>query len=162
MTLGRADLVMDLRPEPSGEIHLMQYLMQRLVILANAVGAVPLGAWWREPDRGLLATPENTYRAAFRGRAIGFKGCFCAREDQVGPLNQGFTPTDVEINSATSLLEAYKQGIAERAAAVRWEDRIIDRGAAAQAQDVLELAATCAAKDDAKAAAFEQLAEPHP
>ena len=162
MTLGRADLVMDLRPEPSGEIHLMQYLMQRLVILANAVGAVPLGAWWREPDRGLLATPENTYRAAFRGRAIGFKGCFCVREDQVGPLNQGFTPTDVEINSATSLLEAYKQGIAERAAAVRWEDRIIDRGAAAQAQGVLELAAACAAKDDAKTAAFEQLAEPHP
>ena len=35
LTLGRADLVMDLRPEPSGEIHMMQYLMQRLI---NAVG----------------------------------------------------------------------------------------------------------------------------
>jgi citrate lyase beta subunit len=27
LTLGRAELVMDLRPEPSGEIHLMQYLI---------------------------------------------------------------------------------------------------------------------------------------
>ena len=36
LTLGRADLVMDLRPEPSGEIHLYQYLMQRLVMAANA------------------------------------------------------------------------------------------------------------------------------
>ena len=43
LTLGRADLVMDLRPEPSGEIHLYQYLMQRLVVVANAAGVTPLG-----------------------------------------------------------------------------------------------------------------------
>lgn len=156
LTLGRADLVMDLRPEPSGEIHLMQYLMQRLVTLAHAVGAVPLGAWWREPDRGLLATPENTYRAAFKGRAIGFKGSLCVRENQVAPLNQGFTPTDVEIGNARSLLEAHERGIAEGASAVRWEDRIIDRGTASQAQGLLDLAAACSAKDEAKATALEQ------
>lgn len=87
LTLGRADLVMDLRPEPSGEIHLMPYLMQRLVIVAGAAGVTPIGAWWRAPDRGLLATPENTRRAAARGRAIGFKGAMCLRADQVAPLN---------------------------------------------------------------------------
>ena len=160
LTLGRADLVMDLRPEPSGEIHLMQYLMQRLVTVANAAGVVPLGAWWREPDRGLLATPENTYRAAFRGRAIGFKGSLCVRENQVGPLNQGFTPTDVEISTARSLLEAYGRGIVEGAAAARWEDRIIDRGTAAQARYLLDLAVACSAKDEAKSAALEQRVKP--
>lgn len=91
MTLGRADLVMDLRPEPCGEIHLMTYLMQRLIMIAGAVGATPLGAWWRAPDRGLLATPENTYAAALRGRAIGFKGAMCLRANQVEPLRSGFT-----------------------------------------------------------------------
>ena len=91
LTLGRADLVMDLRPEPSGEIHLMLYLMQRLIIIARAVGVTPIGAWWRAPDRGLLATPENTYHAAQRGRAIGFKGAMCLRADQVEPLNRVFT-----------------------------------------------------------------------
>jgi citrate lyase subunit beta/citryl-CoA lyase len=90
LTLGRADLVMDLRPEPSGEIHLMPYLMQRLVIVASAAGVTPIGAWWRAPDRGLLATPENTYRAGQRGRAIGFKGAMCLRPDQVAPLNQAY------------------------------------------------------------------------
>ena len=89
-TLGRADLVMDLRPEPSGEIHLMPYLMQRLIIVAGTAGVMPLGAWWREPDRGLMATPENTYEAAYRGRAIGFKGAMCLRPDQVEPLNRAF------------------------------------------------------------------------
>jgi citrate lyase subunit beta/citryl-CoA lyase len=89
-TLGRADLVMDLRPEPSGEIHLMPYLMQRLVIVAGAAGVTPIGAWWRAPDRGLLATPENTYQAAHRGRAIGFKGAMCLRSNQVEPLNRAY------------------------------------------------------------------------
>jgi citrate lyase subunit beta/citryl-CoA lyase len=88
LTLGRADLVMDLRPEPSGEIHLMPYLMQRLVIIAHAIGVTPLGAWWRAPDRGLLATAANTLQAAKRGRAVGFKGAMCLRADQIEPLNK--------------------------------------------------------------------------
>ncbi len=90
LTLCRADLVMDLRAEPSNEIHLMPYLMQRLIIIARAAGVTPIGAWWRAPDRGLLATPENTYEAAQRGRAIGFKGAMCLRANQVEPLNRAF------------------------------------------------------------------------
>ena len=43
LTLGRADLIMDLRPEPSGEIHLMQYLMQRAIVIAGAAGVAPIG-----------------------------------------------------------------------------------------------------------------------
>jgi citrate lyase subunit beta/citryl-CoA lyase len=87
LTLGRADLVMDLRPEPSGELHLLPYLQQRLVIVAGAAGVTPIGAWWRAPDRGMLATPENTRRAGERGRAIGYRGAMCLRADQVEPLN---------------------------------------------------------------------------
>jgi citrate lyase subunit beta/citryl-CoA lyase len=91
VTLGRADLIMDLRAEPSNEIHLMTYLMQRLVVIAGAVDVTPIGAWWRAPDRGLLATPENTYAAARRGRAIGFKGAMCLRANQVEALNRAFS-----------------------------------------------------------------------
>lgn len=89
-TLGRADLVMDLRPEPSGDIHLMPYLMQRLIIVAGAAGVTPLGAWWRAPARGLLATAEETYAASRRGRAIGFKGAMCLRSHQVDALNRAY------------------------------------------------------------------------
>lgn len=89
-TLGRADLIMDLRPEPSGEIHLMSYLMQRLVIVAGAADVTPIGAWWRAPDRGLLATPANTFEAARRGRALGFKGAMGLRASQVEPLKRAY------------------------------------------------------------------------
>ena len=90
VTLGRADLVMDLRGEPSDELHLMPYLMQRLIIVAAAAGVTPIGAWWRAPDRGLLATAENTHAAAHRGRAIGFKGAMCLEAHQVEPLNRAY------------------------------------------------------------------------
>jgi citrate lyase beta subunit len=68
----------------------MPYLTQRLIVIAGALGKTPLGAWWRAPDRGLLATPQNTYQAAQRGRAIGFKGALCLRPDQVEPLHRAF------------------------------------------------------------------------
>jgi citrate lyase subunit beta/citryl-CoA lyase len=90
VTLGRADLVMDLRPEPSGDLHLMPYLMQRLIVIARAAGVTPLGAWWRAPDRGLLSTPDNTLQAAKRGRAVGFTGALCLRANQVASLNQAY------------------------------------------------------------------------
>lgn len=162
LTLGRADLVMDLRPEPSGEIHLMQYLMQRLITLSNAAGVVPLGAWWREPDRGLLATPENTYTAGFRGRAIGFKGSMCITEEQVVALNRAFTPTDFEVGAAGSLLDAYREGTAQGIAAVKWNERLIDRGAALQAQALIDLGAACSLRNETKEAALEGRPVPAP
>ena len=151
LTLGRAELIMDLRPEPSGEIHLMQYLMQRLVIVAGAIGVPPYGAWWRSPDRGLLATPENTGSAALRGRAIGFKGSFCVSESQVEPLNQGFTPTPQEIDAARELLDQSQTAVAQGSASFKIGDRFIDAGVALQAQVLIDRASACAVHDQTKA-----------
>ncbi len=97
ISLGRADLVMDLREEPSGELHLMPYLMQRLVVVANAMGIDPVGAWWNATSRGLVASPENTLEAAQTGLKAGFRGALCMRANQVAALNEGFTPSDAEL-----------------------------------------------------------------
>ena len=149
LTLGRADLVMDLRPEPSGEIHLMQYLMQRLVTLAGAAGKTPLGAWWRAPDRGLLATPANTLSAAQRGRAIGFKGSFCVLDDQVGPLNAGFTPSADELAAAQAVVASADAGVAPD------DGRILSPGIIQQYAGVAEWAAAIATREEFKNAAVE-------
>lgn len=92
-SLGRADLVMDLRGEPHGELHLMPFLMQRLIVVANATGVSPVGAWWQADSRGLRASSEATLRSARLGRLAGFKGALCVEPEQVAALNQGFTPT---------------------------------------------------------------------
>ena len=93
ISLGRADLVMDLRPEPSGELHLMPYLMQRLIVVANATGVEPVGAWWRAGSRGLVADYDDTLEAALTGRKAGFKGAMCMRIHQVDALNRGYGRT---------------------------------------------------------------------
>ena len=90
VSLGRTDLVMGLRPGPDAEFHLLPYLMQRLIIVAGAAGVTPLGACWRTPARGLMAPPTDTYEAAVRGKALGFRGSFCVEGEQARALNRGF------------------------------------------------------------------------
>lgn len=151
LTLGRADLIMDLRPEPSGEIHLMPYLMQRLIAVARALGAMAIGAWWRAPARGLLAGPDDTYQAARRGRAIGFTGSPCIDVLQVEPLNRGFTPDAAEVAAAQELMTAYRAAVARGVAVVEQGDSLVDRGSVTQARALLDRAAACAARDREKA-----------
>ena len=163
LTLGRADLIMDLRPEPSGEIHLMQYLMQRLVTIAAAAGKTSLGAWWRHPDRGLLATPANTLSAAQRGRAIGFKGSFCVLDNQVGPMNKGFTPTEAEVEAARSIRQAYADATESGSiAAVSHDGRILTADIVRQSANVLALSDAIATRETFKAAVVEGRPIPMP
>jgi citrate lyase subunit beta / citryl-CoA lyase len=147
LTLGRADLVMDLRPEPSGELHLMPYLMQRLITVATAAGLVPLGAWWRAPARGLLANPDDTYGAAVRGRHIGFKGALCLRPNQVEALHRGFTPDTAERETARELITAYDEAAKNGTAVLRLQERIVDRATAFQAKQLLDYAEACTQQD---------------
>jgi citrate lyase subunit beta / citryl-CoA lyase len=158
LTLGRADLVMDLRPEPSGELHLMPYLMQRLITAANATAVVPLGAWWRAPARGLLADPDDTYAAAVRGRHIGFKGALCLRANQVDPLNRGFTPTSSEIQEARELIADYQAETQNGSAVMRLQDRITDLAMVSQAGQLLAYADACAQRDVGKTQAKQRAA----
>jgi citrate lyase subunit beta/citryl-CoA lyase len=158
LTLGRADLVMDLRPEPSGEFHLMPYLMQRLITVANAAGIVPLGAWWRAPARGLLASPDDTYSAAVRGRRNGFKGALCLRPNQVESLNRGFTPAPDERQAARALIAAFEAGTQDGTAVMRVQDRIVDLATVTQARQLLDYADACAQLDAEKRRVRQQAA----
>ncbi len=106
VSLGRADLVMDLREEPTGDLHLLPNLMQRLIIIANATGVEPVGAWWRATSRGLVASYDDTLQAAVTGRLAGFRGALCMRVSQVDALNKGFTPSELEVESHAALSSA--------------------------------------------------------
>ncbi len=155
LTLGRADLEMDLRPEPSGELHMMPYLMQRLIAAANAAGVVPLGAWWRAPARGLAASPEDTLEAARRGRAIGFRGSICLGSDQVEALNLGYAPDPEDVAQAEAVIRAWEQAQHEGKALAHLGTRTVDPATARAARELTARARACAARDDAKARAVE-------
>jgi len=121
VSLGRADLVMDLRGEPSGELHLMPFLMQRLVVLANVAGVSPIGAWWQGNSRGMRASAADTERSARLGRLAGFKGAMCVQPEQVAALNRGFMPSgndDADWAAAGQARDDAKRAAAEWATSV--------------------------------------------
>ena len=134
VSLGRADLTMDLREEPSGDLHLLPYLNQRLIIVANACGVRPIGAWWRATSRGLAATPKETLRAAIDGRRTGFRGALCMKADQARALNEGFTPTADEVARSGTIASDPNASRDERAIAL----------------DTLAWAESCKARDSLK------------
>ena len=135
VSLGRADLVMDLRGEPAGDLHTMPYLMQRLIVVANATGVEPVGAWWLATSRGLVASHDDTLRAAGTGRRAGFRGALCMKAHQVDALNKGFTPSSEEATQAKQVMDGETPGVPM----------------AAIASGLLEWAEACDARDRSKA-----------
>ena len=158
VSLGRADLVMDLRPEPNGELHLMRYLMQRLIVVAGATGVTPIGGWWQGSSRGLRASPEDTLEAARMGRLAGFKGALCVTPEQVEPLNRGFTPAPEEVRQAERRIRAHEQALRAGKPYGELDGVLVDACAAAAAQSLLDWAAACEARDEFKKQASEQFA----
>ena len=151
ISLGRADLVMDLREEPTGELHLMPYLMQRLIIVASATGVQPIGAWWRGGSRGLVASADDTLTAARAGRQTGFKGGICMRPHQVAALNQGFTPSEAETARAQAVMAAFAAAQERGESSGVLDGERIDASRAAIAADLIALAAACEARERGRA-----------
>jgi citrate lyase subunit beta / citryl-CoA lyase len=156
ISLGRADLVMDLREEPSGDLHLMPYLMQRLIIIANATGVQPIGAWWRATSRGLVASYDDTLAAAITGRQAGFKGGLCMRTHQVAALHKGFTPTDEEIAQAESVLAAFAEARANGGGSVRTDGAVIDASRTAIAANLIAWVTACTKREQGRATVVAQ------
>jgi|GEM_PF-347688 len=156
ISLGRADLTMDLREEPTGDLHLMPYLMQRLIIIANATGIQPIGAWWRGTSRGLVASYDETLAAALTGRQAGFKGALCMRAHQVAALHQGFTPTGAETARAETMLAAF-DGVRDHGkSSVTLDGEFIDASRAATAANLIAWAAACEAREQGRATVTAQ------
>jgi len=154
-SLGRADLLMDLRPEPGGDLHMLPYLMQRLVIIANTVGVAPIGAWWQGNSRGMRASPEDTLASAKLGRAAGFKGALCVDPGQVPALNEGLTPSSSEATDARSWIEAFQKR-PQGGPCAELDGLLIDGPLAEAAQGLLDWVEACAERDRGKAEAIQR------
>ncbi len=156
ISLGRADLAMDLREEPTGELHLMPYLMQRLIVIANATGVQPIGAWWRGTSRGLVASAEDTLTAARTGRQAGFKGGICMRANQVEASTRLYL-TPEETARAASVIAAFAEARNHGAATTMVGGERIDASRAAIATSLIAWAANCEQREQGRAIVTQAL-----
>jgi citrate lyase subunit beta/citryl-CoA lyase len=61
-----------------------------------------------------LDDPDAARASALTARALGFGGKLCIHPRQVGPVNEAFTPSVVEVEQARRLIASVRDGAANR------------------------------------------------
>jgi citrate lyase subunit beta/citryl-CoA lyase len=146
--VGRADLTMNLGPDPEGDFRIYPYLMSRVLTIARALGKQPLGAHWRQGSRGGVASPEETLEAARKARFEGFTGCLCAKLEQVAPTLEGFTPTKDEVKRLSQILDRFDKAQKVGQVNVDVDGHLYDSAKAQACRAVIQFARACDKRDD--------------
>lgn len=85
----------------------------------------------------LIRDLEGFRTAAMRARALGYDGKWALHPDQVGILNEVFTPTQDEYDKAEAILEFYRHATeVERRGAVMFGKEMIDEASRKMAEQV--------------------------
>ncbi|MCI0563886.1 MAG: CoA ester lyase [Nitrososphaera sp.] len=73
-------------------------------------------------------------------RDMGFQGKLCIHPEQVGPINEIFTPTEKEIAEAKKIVEAFQVAEASGSASLQVHGQFVDYPIVEKAKRVLEIA----------------------
>jgi citrate lyase subunit beta/citryl-CoA lyase len=73
-------------------------------------------------------------------RAMGYRGKLCIHPGQVAIANEGFLPSEEEIDFARRLLHAYEKASASGLAAIDFEGQMVDEPLASRARQILAAA----------------------
>ena len=136
LQLGAVDLALELglRPRPDG----LELLHPRAtLVLASAVAgcAAPV-------DSVFVGIPDldGLERDAQLGRSLGCSGKACIHPTHVDVLHRVFRPTDLEVERAAAVLEAFDRASGTGAGVVQHEGTMIDRPLVEQSRRVIETA----------------------
>jgi citrate lyase subunit beta/citryl-CoA lyase len=131
--LGEADLRASLGATEVG----LDYARSRCVVAARAAGLpAPMLAVYT-----LLGDEQGLRRSTERGRALGFFGRSAIHPEQLGVINEVFTPSAEEVAAAQEIVLALGEAAADGPGAVALPDgRFVDRAVAEQARSVVALA----------------------
>ena len=83
---------------------------------------------------------DSLRRSAVLARDFGFQGKLCIHPEQVGPVNEAFSPTTEEVARARRHLEAFQDAQARGSASIQVDGYFIDYPIVEKARRVLELA----------------------
>jgi citrate lyase beta subunit len=129
---GTNDLRADLRLPLNAGRGPISASLQLILLAARAAGVAAFDGVFNGLDDadGFLAEAEE-------GRRLGFDGKSLIHPNQIALCHQAFAPSEVEVERARRLVEAFSGG------AERFDDEMIERMHVAAAQRVLERAAEC-------------------
>lgn len=134
-TCGTEDFTASSGSQPDPDVLL--YPKQQGILAAAAAGVIPLG---------VLASSANfrdldSYRAAVKqSRRFGVAGSACIHPSQVPILNEGFSPSQVEIDEAQRVISIYSQAIDAGRGSIGLGGKMLDVPVVERSKRVLAIA----------------------
>lgn len=136
LAFGAGDLTTDLGITGSpGELELLKFRGD-LVLASRAADLEP------PIDLACLSVgdQQGLEQSIHWGRALGFQGKLCIHPDHVASINAAFTPTQVELEKAHRVIEAFREAESRGSAAIQVDGMLVDYPIVYRARRVLELA----------------------
>jgi citrate lyase subunit beta/citryl-CoA lyase len=135
VAFGGEDFTTDLGIERLDDESQVLYARSRICIAARAAHVLALDTpYFRLHDAdGLRAN-------ALQAKSIGFKGKFAIHPDQIGTLNECFSPSEQEIAHARRVIEAYEAAERSGRGSTSLDGWVIDVPVVKRARALLELA----------------------
>jgi citrate lyase subunit beta/citryl-CoA lyase len=135
LALGGEDYAADIGVPRTNEANEFEYARRVIIHCAVAYGLQPLDAIYAtlHDEAGLLADARYA-------RSIGMKGKYVVHPDQVATVNQVFSPTPQELESARKVVSAYDQAMKDGIGVIDVDGQLVDVPVANRARDLLAYA----------------------
>ncbi|MEN8157331.1 MAG: aldolase/citrate lyase family protein [Bacteroidota bacterium] len=135
MAIGLEDYTADLGVARTAGGDESLYARTRMVNACKAAGIQPIDSVFSD-----VADMEGLKANVERSRALGFEGMGCIHPRQVPVIQEGFTPTAVEIEKAKRIIKAFEEAESKGLGVISLGTKMIDPPVVKRAQRTMELA----------------------
>lgn len=135
LTIGLEDYTADLGVPRTSEGAETLYARARLVNAAHAAGVQAIDSVFSD-----VGDMDALLAWARSARGLGFEGMGCIHPRQIGPIHEGFSPTDKELEKALRIVEAFEDASAKGLGVVSLGSKMIDPPVVLRAQRIVEQA----------------------
>jgi citrate lyase subunit beta/citryl-CoA lyase len=135
LTIGLEDYTADIGVPRSAEGAESAYARARLVNAAHAAGVQAIDSVFSD-----VADMEGLLAWARSARALGFEGMGCIHPRQIGPIHEGFSPTEKELEKALRIVAAFDDANTKGLGVVSLGTKMIDPPVVLRAQRIVDQA----------------------
>lgn len=132
---GAEDFIADMGGVRTEGNHEVAYARSRVALAGRLAGKPVLDQVVTD-----FRNSEAFERETREARELGYRGKLCIHPGQVALANQGFLPSEAEIDFARRLLDAYEVATAKGVAAIDFEGQMVDEPLASRARQILAAA----------------------
>ena len=136
LSFGAGDYTLDVGMRWTMEERELDHMRTAIVVESRAAGLEP------PVDTVFirLGQPEPFRRSTELARDLGFQGKLCIHPEQVGPVNEAFTPTDDEVAKSERYVAAFEEAEAKGSASIQVDGYFIDYPIVENARRTLRIA----------------------